>query len=67
MKTLQKALIATTLTLALSATAFAGDISGGRNRTGDISGSQVTTQGDISGSFPSVTSYVVWVFTSTLY
>lgn len=66
MKTLQKALIATTLTLALSATAFAGDISGGRNRTGDISGSQVTAQGDISGSF-SVTSYVVWVFTSTLY
>jgi hypothetical protein len=65
MKTLQKVLIATTLTLALSATAFAGDISGSRSRTGDISGGKTAAQGDISGIY--FTEYVLWVFTSVLY
>jgi hypothetical protein len=73
MKSLQKVLIATTLTLALSATSFAGVISGGQSKTGVISGGPSQT-GIISGgpsqsgiiSGITFTEYVLLALTSVV-
>lgn len=62
MKSLQKVLIATTLTLALSTTSFAGLISGSDKKSVTTTSSPTQT-GLISGS---LTEYVLWVVSSVL-